>query len=162
MCITNRTITQLLQSPPFGKCYSQLGAKIFNSPTFIRFLKPLFKERKRGSFVSWNTLHAKRNTRCCNTWPFSIIVAGMKCYIQSWLSGVFSGSLPLMNKAHLYIFAVGLALFLFRKCSLGLAAICLHSNKTDVRGKKGTNHKISQFAIEQPTPCLPTKMTEIL
>lgn len=28
----------------------------------------------------------------------------MKCYIQRRLSGVFSGSLPLMNKAHLYIF----------------------------------------------------------
>lgn len=95
--------------PPFGKRYSQPGAKIFNSPTFICFLKPLFKERKRGSFVSRNTLHAKRSTRCCNTWPFSIIVAGMKCYIQRRLSGVFSGSLPLMNKAHLYIFAVGLA-----------------------------------------------------
>lgn len=86
----------------------------------------------------------------------------MKCYIQSWLSGVFSGSLPLMNKAHLYIFAVGLALFLFRKCSLGLAAICLHSNKTDVRSKKGTNHKISPFAFEQPMACFPTKMKETL
>lgn len=99
--ITNTTITQQLQSPPFGKCYCQLGAKIFNCPAFIWFLKPLFKERKRGSFVNWNTLHAKRSTRCCNTWPFSIIVAGMKCSIQSSLSGVFF-SLPslLMNKVH--------------------------------------------------------------
>lgn len=100
MCITNRTITQQLQSPPFGKCFCQLAAKIFNCPTFIWFLKPLLKERKRGSFVSWNTLHAKRSARCCNTWPFSIIVAGMKCSIQSSLSGVLSPSLPLMNKAH--------------------------------------------------------------
>lgn len=38
----------------------------------------------------------------------------MKCYIQRRLSGVFSGSLPLMNKAHLYIFAVGLAFVSFQ------------------------------------------------
>lgn len=85
---------------PLGKCYCQLAAKIFNCPTFIWFFKPLCKERKRGSFVNWNTLHAKRRTRCSNTWPFSIIVAGMKCSIQSSLSGDFFLCFPLMNKAH--------------------------------------------------------------
>lgn len=60
----------------------------------------------------------------------------MKCYIQSWLSGVFSGSLPLMNKVHLYIFGVHLALFLLKKISLGMAAIYLHSNNTAVEEKK--------------------------
>lgn len=83
---------------PFGKCYCELAAKIFNCPAFICFFKPLCKERKRGSFVNWNTLHAKRSTRCCNTWPFSIIVAGMKCCIQGSLSGSFLSPSPCGTK----------------------------------------------------------------
>lgn len=112
MCITNRTITQQTAITPLGKCYCQLAAKIFNCPTFIWFFKPLCKERKRGSFVNWNTLHAKRRTRCSNTWPFSIIVAGMKCSIQSSLSGDFFLSFPLMNKAH----------FIHLRCSFGFVS----------------------------------------
>lgn len=41
-----------------------------------------------------------------------------------------------MNKVHLYIFGVHLALFLLKKISLGMAAIYLHSNNTAVEEKK--------------------------
>lgn len=72
----------------------------------------------------------------------------MKCYIQSWLSGVFSGSLPLMNKVHLYIFGIHLALFLLKTISLGMAAIYLHFNNTAVEEK---GHKSQDFSIQHLT-----------
>lgn len=147
MCITNSTITPQLQSPFFGKHQCQLAAKIFNCPAFICFSKPLFKERKRGSFVNWNTLHAKRSTRCCNTWPFSIIVAAWNAAFRAgWVESFLSPSLW-WTKRILYIFSVGLALFHLKEISPGLPAIYHHFNNIIGAERKGPNHKISQFNL---------------
>ncbi len=73
----------------------------------------------------------------------------MKCSIQSSLSGVFSLSLPLMNKAHFIHPRVHLALFLLRKISLGLAAIYLHFNNTTGAEKR---RKSQDFSIRHLAP----------